>query len=216
MTESSTATLGGVQTQEIALNEKEVFVLADRALDRVVQQIADDQWSLEVPGSFARMHKDGPPPTLRTIIEHHARDDAWVPDTLAGRTMDDVGKDTFAGDILGDDPKAGFASLVNLACAAATELDDLERTVHLSFGDYTAREYLWQINVFRGMRAWDIAKMIGVDPTLPDELVQGLWDEVTPVAEEWRKIGVFGPAPDVPDDAPLVQRLLAITGRDPG
>jgi uncharacterized protein (TIGR03086 family) len=198
------------------LNEKEVFVLADRALDHVVQQIRDDQWALEVPASIVRMRGDGPPPTLRTIIEYHARDDAWVPDMLAGRTMDEVGKDTFAGDILGDDPKAAFASLVNLACAAATELDDLDRTVHCSFGDYPARGYLWQINIFRGMRAWEIAKLIGVDPTLPDALVRGLWDEVTPVAEEWRTIGVFAAARTVPDDAPLMQRLLAITGRDPG
>ncbi|MGA7987763.1 MAG: hypothetical protein WCB51_05135 [Candidatus Dormiibacterota bacterium] len=51
--------------------------------------------------------------------------------------------------------------------------------------------------------------------TLPDGLVQGLWDELSPVAEAWRKIGVFGHEIAVPDDAPLVQRLLGLTGRDP-
>ncbi len=198
------------------MNEKDVFVLADHALDRVVQQIADDQWSMEVPAGFVRMRADEPPPTLRTIIQHHAFDDAWVPDMLAGRAMEEVGKDRFAGDLLGDDPKAAFAALVELACAAASQLDDMERTVHCSFGDYPAREYLWQINLFRGMRAWDIATLIGIDPTLPDDLVQGVWDEVSPVAEEWRTIGVFPPAFTVPDDAPLMRRLLAITGRDPG
>jgi uncharacterized protein (TIGR03086 family) len=198
------------------LNEKDVFVLADHALDRVVQQIADDQWSMEVPASFVRMRPGEPPPTLRTIVLHHASDDAWVPDMLAGRTMEEAGKEKFAGDILGDDPKAAFAAFVKLACAAASQLDDMERTVHCSFGDYPAREYLWQINLFRGMRAWDIATLIGIDPTLPDDLVQGVWDEVTPVAEEWRKIGVFAAAFTVPDDAPLMRRLLAITGRDPG
>jgi len=91
----------------------------------------------------------------------------------------------------------------------------MERTAHLSFGDYTTREYLCQINIFRGMRAWDIAKLIGVDPTLPDELVQGLWEEATPVAEAWRAIGVFAAAVPVDDGAPLMERLLGITGRDP-
>jgi hypothetical protein len=66
------------------------------------------------------------------------------------------------------------------------------------------------------MRAWDIAKVIGVDPTLPDDLVQGLWDELSPVADEYRKYGVFPAAIPVPDDAPLMQRLLGLTGRDPG
>ena len=65
------------------------------------------------------------------------------------------------------------------------------------------------------MRAHDIAKVIGVDPDLPAALVQGIWDEVSPHAEEWRTIGVFPPAVPVPDDAPLLDRLLGLTGRDP-
>jgi uncharacterized protein (TIGR03086 family) len=180
-----------------------------------VQQIGDGQWDMDMPASFARRDSDGVP-KLRTIIGYHASDDAWVPDMLAGRTMDEAGKDKFSGDLLGDDPKAAFASIVDRACAAAAQLDDLDRMVHCSFGDYPAREYLWQINGFRGMRAWDIAKVIGVDPTLPDDLVQGLWDELSPVADSWRAIGVFAAAIAVPDDAPLMQRLLGVTGRDPG
>jgi uncharacterized protein (TIGR03086 family) len=198
------------------MNERDVFVLADRALNRVVAQIADDQWDMQMPASFARRGDAANVPTLRTIIRYHASDDAWVSDMLAGRTMDEVGKTTFSGDLLGKDPKASFAAIVEKACAAAMQLDDLGRTVHCSFGDFPARHYLWQINSFRGMRAWDIAKVIGVDPTLPDALVQGLWDELTPVAEEWRQIGVFPAAVPVADDAPLMQRLLGLTGRDPG
>lgn len=196
------------------MNEYDVFVLADRALDRVVQQIADDQWDMDMPASFARRDSTSVP-TLRTIIGYHASDDAWVPDMLAGRTMDEAGKDKFGGDLLGDNPKAAFAAIVDTAVAAAEGLDDLERTVHCSFGDFKEREYLWQINGFRGLRAWDIAKVIGIDPTLPDELVQGLWEELSPHAEEWRAIGVYPAAVPVSDDAPLMQRLLGMTGRDP-
>jgi hypothetical protein len=101
------------------------------------------------------------------------------------------------------------------ACAAVERLDDLERVVHCSFGEFTAREYLWQVNLFRGLRAHDIARVIGVDITLPEALVQGIWDEVSPVADDWRSYGVFPPAIAVPDDAPLLVRLLALTGRDP-
>jgi uncharacterized protein (TIGR03086 family) len=191
-----------------------VFVLADEALNRVVAQIRDDQWSMMLPPSFATRQIDHPP-NLREIINYHAYDDAWVPDMLAGRTMEEAGRDKFDGDVLGDDPKASFAAIVALACAAARNLEDLTRTVHCSFGDYEARAYLWQANMFRGLRAHDIARVIGVDPALPDELVQGVWDEVTPQAEEWRSIGVFPAAVPVPDDAPLLDRLLGITGRDP-
>lgn len=197
------------------MKETDVFVLADRALNRVVQQIADDQWDMEMPRSFAVSGEHEAMPTLRVIVNRHAYDDAWVPDMLAGRNMDDAGKSKFDGDLLGTDPKGAFAAIVDKACAAAEALDDPERTVHCSFGDYPAREYLWQINGFRGLRAWDIAKVIGVDATLPEDLVQGLWEELSPVADEWRKYGVFPPAIPVADDAPLMERLLGLTGHEP-
>jgi uncharacterized protein (TIGR03086 family) len=196
------------------MDERDVFVLADRALNSVVAQIKDDQWSMEMPPEFQTRATDHRP-TLREVITYHAYDDAWVPDMLAGKTMDEAGKTKFDGNLLGDRPKERFAELVEKACTAAQGLDDLTRVAHLSFGDYPAREYLWQINGFRGLRANDIALAIGVDPTLPPALVQGLWDEITPHVEEWRAIGVFGPAVPVPANASLQARLLGLTGRDP-
>ncbi len=142
------------------MNEPQVFVLADEALNRVIAQIRDEQWTMEMPASFTMRNSDRTP-TLREIVNYHAYDDSWVPDTLSGRTMDEVGRDKFDGDLLGDDPKASFAAIVERACAAARGFDDLDRVLHLSFGDYTAREYFWQINSFRALRAHDLAQVIG-------------------------------------------------------
>lgn len=196
------------------MDEPEVFVLADRALNCVVAQISDDQWSIELPPSFRTRRMDHTP-TLREIVNYHAYDDAWVPDTLSGKTMDEAGREKFDGDLLGDDPAGAFAAIVERACAAARDFRDLEMTVHLSFGDFSARHYFWQINQFRALRAHDIAKVVGVDADLPEDLVRGVWEEVSPNAEEWRTIGVFPAAVAVPENAPLLDRLLGLTGRDP-
>lgn len=196
------------------MGEPEVFVLADRALLTVVEAIGEDQWEQPMPPEFAMRATDHEV-TLREVINYHAYDDAWVPDMLAGRTMAEVGAAAFKGDLLGADPKASFAAIVAKACAAASSLDDLDRTVHCSFGDFPAREYLWQVNSFRGLRAHDIAKVIGADPTLPPQLVQGLWEELEPHAEQWREIGVFGPRVEVAASASLQDRLLGLTGRNP-
>jgi len=195
------------------VREQDVFVLAEHTLKNVIDQIRDDQWAMEMPPSFAR--RDGRTVTLREIVNYHGYDDAWVPDMLAGRTMDEVGMSAFEGDLLGDDPKGNFARIVESACEAARELDDLDRTVHTTFGDFPAREYFWQINYFRGLRAHDIAQVIGVDSTLPDDLVQGLWEELSPHAAEWRAIGVFGPEVVVPADADAQTKLLGLVGRTP-
>jgi uncharacterized protein (TIGR03086 family) len=198
----------------MTLSEPQVFVLADRALGDLVAKIGEEQWSMTMPASFTRRGSDEPP-TLREIINYHAYDDAWVPDMLAGKTMDEAGREQFDGDLLGADPKGAFAAIVETACAAAGDFTDLDRTVHCSFGDYPARAYLWQINSFRALRAHDLARVIGVDPELSDDLVQGIWDEVSPHAEEWRSYGVFKAAVPVAEDAPLLDRLLGLTGRDP-
>jgi len=201
-------------TEEPPLPEPQVFVLADHALNEVVALIKDDQWAMEMPPSFATSVTDHRP-TLREIVNYHAYDDAWVPDMLAGKTMAEAGVDNFKGDLLGEQPKLRFAEIVGKACAAVSRLDDLDYTVHLSFGDFSARAYLWQANLFRGLRAHDIARVIGVDFELPEQVVRGVWAEIRPHAEEWRAIGVFPAAVAVPDDAPLLDRLLGLTGRDP-
>jgi uncharacterized protein (TIGR03086 family) len=193
------------------MNEKDVFILADEALKGVVDQIRDDQWDSRVPDDMSARR---PGSTLRQIINYHAYDDAWVPDVLAGKTIEEVGT-RWDGDLLGDHPKLNFAAIVETAVMAVRGFDDLDRTVHLSYGDYPAREYLKHITSFRGLRVYDIATFIGADTTMPADLVRGLWDEIAPDAEAWRQIGVFGPAVAVPESAPLQDRLLGLTGRRP-
>ncbi|HZL04461.1 MAG TPA: hypothetical protein VFE45_03410 [Coriobacteriia bacterium] len=193
------------------MNEKDVFILADEALKNVVGQIRDDQWDTRVPDDMAPRQ---PGVTLRRIINYHAYDDAWVPDVLAGRTIAEVGT-KWDGDLLGDHPKLNFAGIVETAVMSVRDFDDLDRTVHLSYGEYPAREYLKHITYFRGLRVYDIAKFIDADTTMPDDLVQGLWDEIAPAAEQWRQMGVFGPAVEVAESAPLQDRLLGLTGRRP-
>ena len=196
------------------MSEPEIFVLADRTLARVVSRIEPEQWEMVLPPRFA-IRRQPEPPTLRTVVNYHAYDDAWVPDILAGFTMDQAGRDRFDGDLLGDDPVASFDAVVERACAAADAVTDLDAVAHLSFGDDTVRGYFWQINQFRALRAHDIAEAIGVAADLPDELVQGIWDEIAPHAEEWRAIGVFPAAVPVAGNAPLLSRLLGLTGRSP-
>jgi uncharacterized protein (TIGR03086 family) len=194
------------------MKENDVFILSEDALMNVVDQIKDDQWSMQMPESFIR--KDKKPVTLREIINYHAYDDVWVPDMLAGHTMEEVGKDKFDGDLLGTDPKASFKTIVDKAIAAARDAN-LDQVTHLTYGEYPAAEYFKHITLFRTLRVRDIATVIGVDNTIPADLVQGLWDEVLPHAEEWRAMGIFGPKVEVPEDAPLQDRLLGLTGRQP-
>src|SRR5580693_2788833 len=105
------------------MREPEVFVLADRALERVVGQIGENQWEIVLPKSFRTRRMDHTP-TLREIVNYHAYDDAWVPDMLAGHTMEQAGTEKFEGDLLGADPHGSFSAIVEQACAAAAACED--------------------------------------------------------------------------------------------
>lgn len=192
------------------MSEQQVFILSERALADVINQIKDDQWDQHRPAWFQTGGQGDA--TLREIVNYHAYDSAWVPDVLAGRTPAEVG-DRYEG--LKTSSQVSYREFSEKAIAAARTLDDLERIVHLSYGDFPAREYLKHITSFRGFRAFDIARWIGADTTLPDDLVEGMWEELSPEMEAWRAMGVYGPAISVPADAPLHDRLLGLAGRDP-
>jgi hypothetical protein len=76
-----------------------------------------------------------------------------------------------------------------------------------------AQEYFWQITMFRGLWAHDIAVAIGIAPSLPEPLIEGRWEEISPRAQERRLIGIFPPAIAEAEDAPLLERPLGLTGR---
>ncbi len=63
------------------------------------------------------------------------------------------------------------------------------------------------------MHIFDIAKLIGAKIQVPDALVQGLWEIVEPQAQVLRDMHVIGAEVPVPKDAPLLDRLLGLTGR---
>jgi len=196
----------------MSIPEQQLFVLAERALTSVIEQIEDDQWDLPVPGDAAM--SDG---TVRDLVIAHARDDQWVGHVLAGRTIED-GKALFPEQPLGSDLTAGWRAISDQAVAAALALDDPDRPVHLSFGslgDFTAREYLQQIIAYRGLQAWDLARVLSMPDTLPEDLVTGMLAMLAPVAEQWRAWGVFGPAVPVPDGSSAQDQLLGLTGRRP-
>jgi len=125
------------------MNEQDLFILADTTLLGVINQIHSDQWTMTMPPDFPTWDPNATI-TLREVINYHAYDEAWVPDTLSGKTIEEVGK-AHDGDLLGDDPKQSFTRHVEAAVAAVRNLDDLDRVVHLSYagaGHLIGKAYL--------------------------------------------------------------------------
>ena len=192
--------------------EAEVFLQADAAAVRVFATIRTGQWDLELPPIFDMPGADQPS-RLRQAINHYAYDNAWVPDMLAGRTMDEVGRDRYDGDLLGADPADSIRVISAAAGRAAREVTDPAMPVHCSYGDCPAADYFWQLNIARTLSAHDVAQLIWFDYELPEALCEAMFEGTAPSAEVWRSFGVYREPLPVPATASWRERYLALTGR---
>jgi uncharacterized protein (TIGR03086 family) len=66
------------------------------------------------------------------------------------------------------------------------------------------------------VHGWDLARATGQQPCWDDDVVGFLLDEVGRNAEQGRSYGVYGSPVAVPAGAPLLDRTVGLTGRDPG
>ncbi|CAM4104807.1 TIGR03086 family protein [Kibdelosporangium persicum] len=194
--------------------EAEVFLRAETALLSVYAQLRDEHWDTIFPPIFDMEGANKPLP-VRQVVNHHVYDDAWIPDMLAGRTMDEVGRDRYDGDLLGDDPHGNIQRFADAAMAAARKADDRDWMVHCGYGDVPAWDYFWQLNIARGLAAHDLARHIGVPSPITEELARGMYEGTAPSADMWHSFGVFRTPVAVAEDASWRDRFLALTGRRP-
>lgn len=152
---------------------------------------------------------------VRALVNHVLGENLWAPPLLEGKTIAEVG-DRFDGDQLGDDPAAAWAEAAAASVASVSQDGVLERTVHVSFGDISAREYVSQLVSDHLIHGWDLARALGDDAPLDPELVDFVYDFLGPQVDAWRGAGVFAARVDVPSGADRQSELLAATGRDPG
>lgn len=65
------------------------------------------------------------------------------------------------------------------------------------------------------VHGWDLARATGRSIALDEDVLRYVYDEVAKSAEQGRAMGVYRPEVVVPDAAPLLDRALGLTGRDP-
>ena len=165
-------------------------------------QVVGDRWSAATPDDEW---------DVRALVNHVAGELLWVVPMLEGRSIADVG-DRLDGDILGDDPLATWRSAVVDATAAVAAVDPAT-TVHLSYGDRTADEYLTEVGADVLIHTWDLARAVGADERLDGALVDVVAAWFTDVEPMWRGAGVIAARPPVAADADAQTRLLAAFGR---
>lgn len=167
-----------------------------------VKGISDDQWSAPTPCSEW---------DVRALLVHIVEENLWTPPLMAGQTIEEAG-DPVGGDALGDDPKGAHERAAAAAIASVTP-EAMDRTVHLSFGDFPGSEYAMQLFTDHLIHTWDLARAIGADETLDPELVAACTEWFDEREEMYRGAGVIADrTPGADSDDPQTS-LLARFGR---
>jgi uncharacterized protein (TIGR03086 family) len=185
--------------------ETDLFERALSEFGRYLVKIEPNQWSAATPDTDW---------DVRRLVAHNLGEVAWVPDLLAGRTIEEVG-DKYAGDLIGDNVVNSWDIIAAAATKAVRAGGDLNRTTHLSYGDFPARTYLQHQLIDLTIHAWDLARALGSNDQLDPDLAQAAYEWFAPQAAEWHDSGITGPAVRVAEDADSQIKLIALSGRRP-
>lgn len=172
---------------------------AHREFGRAVEAITD--WAAPTPDAEWN---------VRDLVRHVVQEQQWVPQLLAGLTIPQA-KRRLAR--LSDDLRAEWR-LYSLAATAAWDGARPDVLVNLSRDTVTVADYLREQTSDVTIHAWDLARATGADETLDAELVEAVWTVFEPQKDTLVASGLYAAAVELPDDAPLQSRLLAVTGRD--
>jgi uncharacterized protein (TIGR03086 family) len=183
------------------LYRRSVDGFADR-----VSRVAPEQWSAPTPCSEW---------DVRALVNHVVGEERWTAPLFAGATIAEVG-DRLDGDLLGVDPLAAARAAAEETNAVVSAPGALARTVHLSFGDTPADEYVNQLVADHLVHGWDLAVAVGTDTAMDPEVLAYCARWFAGVEDAYRSSGAIGPPVPVPPDASEQDRLLGAFGRDPG
>jgi hypothetical protein len=192
------------------IREAELFVQAEQVVVEVVGRIRGAEWDIVLPPLLDVPGADEPI-SMRAAVNRCARDDAWVPELLAGHTMDAE----YDGDLLAADPHGAVSRYSDAACVAARKVDDGDVVVHRD-RDLPAGDYLWELTIAHSFLAHEIAMQLGSRACpFTEELARGMCEGTAPRAEYWRSIGFFREPLPLPADVSWRDRFLLCAGRDP-
>jgi len=147
---------------------------------------------------------------VAALVSHVIEEQQWVPLLLAGRT---VGEARSRLAPLGSDLVVEWQRYSAAATLAWASVDP-DAQVNLSYDRVPASAYLREQASDVIVHTWDLARAIGADEELGEQLVSAAWTVFASQKDTLQASGLFSSPVPMPEDAPLQSRLLALTGRD--
>jgi uncharacterized protein (TIGR03086 family) len=146
--------------------------------------------------------------TAQDIVDHVAGGAPYYTREWGGQ-VPDIPEDA--------DRAARYTSEYRAFAEACRQPGVLDRMIPSPFGEgeMPAEMMLGIFTADTLIHTWDLARAIGVDVQLDQDLLQRTWDGMVPMEASLRRPDVFGPAIEIDDGAPMQDRAMAWFGRQP-
>lgn len=172
----------------------------------VVARVPQDQWNAPTPCADW---------TVREVVNHLALGDHLVADVLRGGPG--LAPDAFApkgADALGDEPAVSYRIAADELLTALRQPDVLDEVFQLPVGTVPGIVAVHVRTVEALVHGWDVARATGQDISFADALVDRELEFSRDAVSQLPPDALpFAPSQPAPDEAPPLDRLVALLGR---
>jgi len=170
-----------------------------------LESVGDEQWHAPTPCSEW---------DVQSLVNHVCGEQRWMAALLDGQSIAQVGE-SLSGDLLGRHPVDAWRKAVADVESQLRQPGVLEEVVELSSGPASVARYCNEVAADTLVHTWDLARAIGADERLPEDLVES----ATAVAESWVSPqgvpGLFAAPVPIEGEVDRQTALLAMLGRSP-
>lgn len=187
------------------------FLAAQRSFTERVHAIRAGQWGYGTPDAGW---------AVADLVGHLVDEHRWAEALLSGLGLDAArdAVDASYGPRPGDFVPAGLGAQWDEAAAASARAFSaagaLAGSVEITRGSAPAREYLAEMTLDLIVHSWDLGTAIGYPGPLPADVVEAVYAHAADIVARTPS-GMFSGPVGVPAGVPVIDRLVALTGRDP-
>jgi uncharacterized protein (TIGR03086 family) len=181
----------------------ELFAVGQREFGARVHAIGE-RWAAPTPNSKW---------TVADLVDHLIDEQRWVQPLLDGQDLHTAGE-IVAGTRDPGDRVVAWEEAARLSYRCVSADGALSRTVELSYGDTPATDYIAEMIFDLAVHSWDLGTALAYDQALPGDLVAFALARAQAMGNDGGSSIFAAPVP-IAADAPAIDRLVALTGRQP-
>ena len=179
------------------------YVKTIYTMDGVVRRVADTAWDNQSPNDDW---------TARQTLGHVI----WGMKRMTAAIRGDAPPAEQAeAAVAGDRPAETWDGVKENLLDALDSHGVLHKEIETPFGDMTVDEAIGRFFFDALTHAWDIAEATGVDAAIPEDLAEKSLAILMALGDAVRGPGILDTEVDVPQDAPIQDKLIAYSGRKP-